>query len=64
MDDQTLEELRDLLLERFGPAKAFVWLFSSNAAMGDAVPIARMQHGYDQTFELVKHLRENRDEDV
>ena len=60
--DVTLSELRDLLLARFTPAEAFAWLFAPNAAMSDTVPIARMECGWDQTFEIVKHLRENRDD--
>lgn len=60
--NDTLAELKALLLERHTPAEAFEWLFAPNAAMSDTVPIARMEHGWDQTFELVKHLRENRDE--
>jgi hypothetical protein len=60
MLDPTLAELRDLLLELYGPERAFEWLFAPNEGMCATVPIARME-SRDQTFEIVKHLRRERD---
>lgn len=55
--DDTMAELKALLLAHYTPAEAFEWLFAPHPQMSETIPIMRIQHGGDQTFEVVKTLR-------